>query len=217
MKEWLVRIKGDLLDLQELPALFSSPKATVLEEEGTYYLKSTDFNSLIDASEVFKTAKRLLEVVNGAAVLHLENFLPVQAQGSVIGIDQEGKRHQFGFGYSTMRPILKSTQEPVETNSWITKAGQNKGVADALRLLCEQNWINLYKIYEIVRDDVGDPSARGWVTKKDATRFTQTAQSAETLGDAARHASKKFKPHPQPMSIFEAKSFIRVILLKWLR
>jgi hypothetical protein len=216
MKEWLVRIGGDQFDLQELPALFNLPGATVLEEGGIYFLKSTTFNSLPNADEVLKTAIYLLEVVNGAAILHLENFLPVRFQNTIIGIDQDGKRHSFGFGYGTGRPILKSAQKPAKVASWITKAGQDKNVADALRYLCDQNWVNLYKIFEIVQNDVGDIGKRGWVARKDINRFTQTAQSKETLGDAARHASKKFKPHPQPMSLQEAKHFIRTLLLNWL-
>jgi hypothetical protein len=216
MKEWLVRLEGNMFDLQELPVLFSSPKATVLEEDGNYYLKSTDFNSLTDAGDVLATANRLLQILNGAAALHLENFLAVQIHPSVIGIDQDGERHRFGFGYGTGRPVLKSTQQPARVESWIALAGQSENVADALRFFCEQNWINLYKIYEIVRDDVGDLHRCGWVTKKAIKRFTQTAQSRDALGDAARHASDKYKAHPKPMSLSEAKSFIRTILLNWL-
>jgi hypothetical protein len=217
MKEWLVRLKGDVFDLQGLLVLFSSPKATVLEEGGNYYLKSTDFNLLTDAGDVLEAAKYILQIVNGAAMLHLENFLVVQVHPSVIGIDQDGKRHQFSFGYGTGRPVLRPAQQPARVDSWITQAGQNKNIADALRLFCEQNWINLYKIYEIVRDDIGgERNMYGWVTKREIKRFTQTAQSRDAIGDAARHASDKFKPPKGPMSLAEAKSLIKIILLNWL-
>jgi len=216
MEEWLVRLKGDSFDLQELPTLFVFPEATVIEENGVYYLKSANFNSLIDAGDVLEDARRLLEVINGAAILHLENFMPVQVNNSVTGIDGEGTRHRFSFGYGTGRPIMKSPQAPAEITGWLKKVKQDKNVEDALRFLCDPDWINLFKIYEIVRDDVGDLGERGWVTKQDIKRFTQTAQSQDALGDAARHASKKYKPHPKPMSLMEAKSFIRNILLNWL-
>jgi len=46
-----------------------------------------------------------------------------------------------------------------------------------------------YKILEIIELDVGGSIYQeGWTNKSEATRFTQTANSAEALGDAARHA-----------------------------
>lgn len=54
------------------------------------------------------------------------------------------------------RSILKSPQDPARIDSWLKKSKQDNNVGDALRFLCEQNWINLYKIFEIVKDDVDD-------------------------------------------------------------
>jgi hypothetical protein len=216
MEEWLVKLKGDLFDLQELPLLFISPEASVIEERGVYYLNSINFNPLSSAGDVLKSARYLLEVMNGAAILSLENFEPVQVANHVTGIDEEGKRHSFNFGYGTIRPSLKSPRKPNTIGNWLKKAKQNKNVENAFRYLCDQDWINLYKIFELVRDDVGNLYERNWVTQEELKRFTQTAQSQDTLGDAARHASKKYKPHPKPMSLIEAKAFIRNILLHWL-
>lgn len=77
LEEWLVGLRGKLFDLQQLPNLFVSPEATVVEEHGLYYLKSIDFSHLIDASDVLKNKGHTLEVMNGAAILHLENIIPV--------------------------------------------------------------------------------------------------------------------------------------------
>jgi hypothetical protein len=56
----------------------------------------------------------------------------------------------------------------------------------------------------------------GWATKGALGRFRQTAQSKAAVGDLARHAANKFKPPSQPMSIQEAESLLRGIILSWL-
>jgi hypothetical protein len=42
------------------------------------------------------------------------------------------------------------------------------------------------------------------------------AQSREALGDEARHASKKYVPPIDPMSIHEAKAIIGDVLQNWI-
>jgi len=74
-----------------------------------------------------------------------------------------------------------------------------------------------YKILEIIELDVGGSIYQeGWTNKSEATRFTQTANSAEALGDAARHAKKHVAAQPKPMAIQEAQRFIRLLLEKWI-
>jgi hypothetical protein len=58
---------------------------------------------------------------------------------------------------------------------------------------------------------------RGWATKTEESRFSQTANSAEAVGDAARHAQGKVKAPADPMPLGEARTLIRRILEKWIR
>jgi len=70
------------------------------------------------------------------------------------------------------------------------------GIARALLHIREPNWWNLFKVYEIIKEEVGgdkEIQKTGWVTKEELSLFWQTAQSWEALGDAARHADKKYK------------------------
>lgn len=234
MKEWWVRLQGEQFDLQELPLLFSSLEVTVFEEEGEYYLKSTEFNSLADASDVLGAANHILELINGAAILHFGNFRPVQASGSVVGIDEAGNRKRFVFVSGTItgrgrvkvsatvervNGTVESCQRPTQVESWVALAKHNKAIADALHFFCEHTWFNLYKVYEIVADDVGGKREiihNGWGTEQSLNRFTQTAQSRDTLGDDARHASEKYKPPQKPMSLPEARSLVASILENWI-
>ncbi|MDP9458250.1 MAG: hypothetical protein M3Q60_21300 [Actinomycetota bacterium] len=50
----------------------------------------------------------------------------------------------------------------------------------------------------------------------DQSRFTGTAQSREELGDEARHASEKYKPPTNPMSLNEARAFVKSVIRAWI-
>ncbi len=147
-------------------------------------------------------------------------------------IEEDGSRRHYAYlkGSITARSKTSAnltvttsngTQQvasrPSNVESLLNLAKDDKAVADALHFFRENTWISLYKVYEIIRDDVGkkDEIIRtGWVGKE-LNRFTYTAQSRAALGDAARHAAKKFQPPPKPMPFHEAESLIRGVLLSW--
>lgn len=83
----------------------------------------------------------------------------------------------------------------------------------------ELSWVDLYKIYEIARDDVGNSNAllnKEYVVKKDLRNFTHTAQHPDAIGDAARHARISADPPKEPMSFTEANLLISTLMIKWL-
>ena len=175
-------------------------------------------------------------MINGAAKLYRDNFRGIAEDGIVL-VEDDGKRHHYLYleATSTIRSkmsakatVVKSggTECPIDQlsclESWLRIAQRQKVVADALHFYQEDSWINLYKVYEIIEEDVGKVKKcsrivnNGWATKSDISRFKQTAQSRAVLGDYARHAADKYKPPARPMSLSEAKSLVRNILMKWL-
>jgi len=52
MAQWMVRLQGQSADLQEFPDMFRSARLNVKEEEGDYYLRSSDFDVLRNDQEV---------------------------------------------------------------------------------------------------------------------------------------------------------------------
>ena len=85
----------------------------------------------------------------------------------------------------------------------------------------DRNWINLYKIYEIVDKDAGKIKKihriEQWITKKKISDFKQTANSKRAIGDDARHGVDDNDPPKEPMSLSEAKALIMTLLQKWLQ
>lgn len=226
MPNWLVRLKGEKFDLEDFPSLLRSPEHTVIEENGSYYLKSSDFDSLSSADEVRERAIAIIDMLNGAMKLHIHNFRGVFEDGVTI-IKEDGSRHHYVYlgGSIATRVKVSATvttsngtqqiaPQPSDVESWLSLAKGDKAVADALHFFRENTWISLYKVYETIRADARDKEAittNGWATKKRLNRFTQTAQYA-------RHASKKHTPPKEgPMTIHEAESLIRGILLSWFR
>ena len=91
-------------------------------------------------------------------------------------------------------------------------------VLEALRHFSEPpSWDRLYKIVEIVEDDVGAIDRRGWATKKELSRFSHTANSPKILGRAARHATQRVRPPKHPMDLVEAEELVKRVLVRWLQ
>ena len=233
MSKWLVRLGGERFDLGDLPSLLCSPEHTIIEEAGSYYLKSSDFDSLGSADEVRDRAAAIIEMLNGAMKLHDPSFGGAREEGVTL-IEEDGRRHHYVYLEASLtlrskvsvNPTVTTsngrrqvTPPPSDVHSWINLAKTDKAVADALHFFRDGTWISLYKACEVIREDVGDEEAiirNGWATKGALGRFRQTAQSKAAVGDLARHAANKFKPPSQPMSIQEAESLLRGIILSWL-
>jgi len=211
-----VKLKGASFELEELHATFSFPFATIVHRDGSYFLQSAAFKEFQNSSEVLKEARKLVEIVNGAAKLYFDHYGGVEVANSIIGLDEHGSSHRFSFGFGTGRRVNESYEDTGVIGLWLAKAEHERHVADALRFFAVQSWVDLYKVYEFIRDDAGDVVKRGWATKGKLSRFTQTAQSRDSIGDAARHASKKFKAHAAPMSLTEARDLVKSLLLHWL-
>ena len=219
--------------MEDLPSLLRSREHTVIEENGSYYLKSSDFDSLGSANDVRQRAIAIIKTLNGALKLHTPSFRGVSEDG-VTTTEEDGRRHHYVYleASITLRSKLSanptvstsnSTRQiaplPSNLESWLSLAKTDKAVADALHFLRENTWSSLYKVYEIIMDDAGGQQAitqNGWATRHRLRRFTQTAQSRAALGDSARHAANEFKPPSQPMTIQEAELLLREVILSWL-
>jgi hypothetical protein len=233
MNEWYVRLQGRKYDLQELPRLFSGPNATVCEQDGAYILKSERFSGLEAPNEVFGIATHILEQVHGVANLTLRDFKAVKVD-AVWKLNEEGHEHWGKFLSTTVtlrasmnksstalnaNDAIDSDQSSPLSNFRLSVALQHDDIAKALHFMREPSWWNLWKVYEVIKDAVGDRkeiARAGWATKEDLLLFGQTAQSDKALGDAARHAGKKYKAPEDPMSLSRARKLITDLLCHWI-
>jgi len=233
MPKWLIRLKGERFDLEDFPKLLRLPEVKVVEEDGSFYLESSEFNSLTSAEEVRERGRELIKLINGVTKFNRNNFLGI-SEDAIIRVEDDGKRHGYLFLESSVKIRTKTKcqltaiaadgseigiTQPSALESLFEVAQKHNVVAKALSLYQHGTWNSLYKAYETLRGDVcGEYQIikNGWSVKSDISRFRQTVQSEAAIGDSARHvASNKFKPPAQPMTLLEARALIKTILSRW--
>lgn len=121
---------------------------------------------------------------------------------------------------------------PPDPAPFIAIALTDVTVAKALRIFShDSDWVNLYRIYEIIREDLpkGRIHAAGWATSKEIDIFTRSANDPAITGDFARHGKisrgkkkssrqtqrNKSAP-PDAMSLALARHLIGRLLRAWL-
>ena len=232
MPKWLVRLKGERFDLEDLPQLLCSSELSIIEENNAFYLRSSKFDSLTSLDDVHERASAFIKIINSVAKFYRQDFLEV-SEDVITRIDDDDKRQHYVSLEGTIIPRGKVSAQPTVTTaneteqvttqpsqlqSLLELAQKHKVIADALSFYRDDAWISLYKVYEIIRDDVGGTPRllkQSWVADAEISRFTQTAQSRAALGDSARHASEKYHAPSQPMTISEARTLIHTILSRW--
>jgi hypothetical protein len=110
--------------------------------------------------------------------------------------------------------------DPVK--QWAGLALKNDAVANVFRIFAvgTLNWINLYRILEIVGSDAGGLDAivvQGWATKSSMSLFKHTSNSPGALGLDARHGAEATQPPKHPMDVSEARALVNSIVHAWLR
>ena len=217
--------KSDFDNLSNLRR--SSDEFSLITENSEYYLTSSHWESLTNTSDVHGEATKLLEYISAIAMIHFTDF-PLLKPDTIYEVDEEGKRHgqralsaTINVGSSCSGSIqLEGGQDIIpifEFDSWRKLAEEDEIVKDAFRQFREfdRNWINLYKVYEIVNKDAGKKKIQQW-TKDKIGYFKRTANSQKAIGDDECHGVDDNDPPKEPMSLSEAKALIMTLLQKWL-
>jgi hypothetical protein len=233
MAERLAQLQGSDYDLQDLEKILSSHDPMVVSEDGKFYLRSSAWDQLQEAAQVYSQAKRFVESLDSAAFIFFRDTAPLTI-GHIMMVDDEGNKQRFVFGKASFHArarlrasgsAIRPTGQPTETEQehaiikTLRASEQHQEVADALRFFRKGDWSSLYKAFEIVEDH--PPNNQGittysGLTKPSTDRFTRTAQSRDAIGDEARHAKRKYTPPRKPMSINEAKALIGDLIQKWI-
>ena len=223
-----------MFDLTELSKSLVDDELRVFERDGLFFLESNRFDELINSEEVASSAADILKVLTGAVRLSLGGRTPLQVTNTAR-VRPDGERDVFVIVSDIIHvrdnisvEIARSdgTKEVIHPAHsvpvWIKLGLADQNVAKALKLLGsdEHNWVSLYRLYEIIEEDVGSLDKivnNGWVTKKSIKRFKHTANSPGAVGDGARHGKESTMPPSDPMDIGEARALVKVILHNWLR
>jgi hypothetical protein len=228
--KWLVLLDVKKSDFDNLSNLLrSSDEFSLMAENGEYYLTSSRWESLTNVSDVYWEATKPLQYISAVARIQFTDF-PLLKPDMIYEVDEEGKRHgrsalsaPINVGSSCSVSIqLEGGQDIIrnlEFESWMKLAEEDEIVKNVFRQITdfEHNWINLYKVYEIVNKDAGKKKIELWITKKKISQFTHTANSQSAIGDDARHGVDLNDPPKEPMSLSEADALIMTLLQQWLQ
>lgn len=226
--EWRVRIIGKIFDLKNLSKSLNSPELCITKIGQDYFLKSTDFNSLEEDKDVQKKADEILSRINGTAWLFLDMQKPLSSS-SIVLVNDDGKIISqtvllSGSIKAKSRVMARLTKagevqetyqaDPIQKS--ISTAKDDVNVDKVLQLLGDlpKDWVNLYNIFEVVKNDVGGiPKIveKKWATRNAIKLFKRTANYV------ARHKDEKIKPPEKPMILSKAESLIRTITRNWIQ
>ena len=239
--KWKVQIKGDSHDLRELMKTLVNDDLRITEIDNLFYLETNRFIYLASEDAVISIASEMLPMLTGTVRLLLGgrvpllivNVLKVNSDGTeqVYLCDSDSLAVKLTESSEIKKPdgtahIIPSTKNIIHATEnvpiWINIALENKNVSKALRLIgsFEHDWGSLYRLFEVIVDDVGSTdviTGKGWATKKMIKRFKHTANSPSAIGDSARHGTESSSPPAEPMTLGEAISFVEIILHNWLR
>jgi hypothetical protein len=229
--EWIIRLSGDSCDLEELSKVFTSPDLCIQKEGENFILKSENFRSCASSNDVEKIASEMLHNLTAGIKLSLDARKKLGID-NILQIDDDGKKHFFVELSETMYTRCSMSGEIIHADGtretfhqadpipkWIEIAHKDAKVAKVFNFIVADfnSWYTLYKILEVLEEDHFKPIMRGGCHKKMADNFTHTANCYKTTGIGARHAKESLTPPENPMSLSEAKSFIKMLLHEWLR
>ena len=227
--EWIVTLSGSAHALEELAKVFDTPDLCIRRENDGFNLRSGEFKDFASHEEVQESVTKTLPALNGATKLAaLGPYTPITI-GSISRINDDGTRHAYVTVTASIAVSATCSVTVIHADgtieedlpatpavTWFELSKRDRHVKNALHLIENdfETWYGLYKVYEVIQEDVGHIPGKGWCTETELKRFKRTANSPEALGVHARHG-KMSSPPPDPVSLSSAKSLIRKLLDNW--
>lgn len=231
---WKACIGGDESFLTDLSRVLTGPDYIVRKGTDGFVVEGTMFARCKSEDDCRSLMSPWIESLNGAATLVGGCSRPVELS-YVFFVAPDGTRRVFvlmqetiGVATDSVRVTVTKADGTIEEHfpaqevPKILAAGMaDQDVAKVLRLLAkrDRSWVQLYRVFEIVRGNVGGGDAvvrAGWISKAAQTRFTRSANHPEVSGDDARHGVDSSEPPGHPMTLAEARALIEAIVQQWL-
>lgn len=232
MTKWTVTLTGGTRHLKTLARL----NVDVTEEGHAFVLRHPELDVLSDAGAVQEKASQLVDALNGLGWQANPDFRPVGV-GPISGDDGSHTMRVFvgdflAVGEDVDMRVTDSTGRvipPPPPPAFYAKAMavalRDDAVRRALRYLVPPVIPgNLYKVYEVIRDDMGGKWTgkaaivnKNWATDGELERF-RGVHYPSIYGDEARHGVDDVSQRPpsNPMLFPEAQAFLRRLLARWI-
>ncbi|AMU69847.1 Uncharacterised protein [Mycobacteroides abscessus subsp. abscessus] len=229
VKAWL---NGDRFDLETLAYLFAVGEVQVIydDDQNSYFLTAPDIDNPSEDGRFDIPAESLLRRMNGLARIYSPGYRPVKLVAKYT--DSNGRDYQFiaPTGIASRAavgvPTVSTAGDPIPDppSPWLDRlalADSNDDIAEVLNILGGQSeslgWVDLYKIYEIIRASIKPKKIYdlGWADKATDSAFTVSANLPCISGSDARHARLEGSPK-HTMTIDQGRAYISDLVAKWM-
>jgi hypothetical protein len=232
------RLEGHVFDLETLAELFGQGEPRVVKhEDGFYYLTSEELDGLMDnGGRLMEVGTAVLRHVAGVARALDGSFRPVTLSGYFISSNGDERRHHVvAAGTAEVRgraqivAVATTGSEselapppPPLGPPYVNLTKDQPDVAEVLEILGKSDtsigWIDLYKVYEVLRHNVGGDTAlkaKSWTSEPELRAFTGSANRPDVSGSEARHARMSGGLPKRAMTLSEGQDFIRRLVVAW--
>jgi hypothetical protein len=235
---WAVALGGEAFDLEDASELFSNAagvsvcKISVGADRNPTVLIADAFQQLPNSADVLEASRPLIDLLNGLLFVHEPGRKPLRADA--VHERKSGSWspaiHHLRMEVMTGRFRMKGSAvvlqaggpspppPPPPQTIWLKDAFTGSILADVLSFLRgEPDWFDLYKAFELMRDDVNSHFGQhnqmemGWPKKDDLDFFSESAQ-------VHRHSPVKWGRYDlaTAMPLHEARNFVRSLTKVWL-
>lgn len=228
MNKWYIKLAGNIATLRELSKAFKSGDLVISfdAQKDSFFLHSSEFEGLVNILDINERAMKIVAELNAPTKLavgsvawtepiRVANVIEIKPDGSKLehimaSLNVDLPLFDLSISIDGFSPIEEASQA-VPVPKWVELQRTDKNVQRAFNVYSKRNleWGDLYVIYEIIEDEIGNPCKKGWVSKGIETLFTHTA-------NYYRHGKGKHKQPKEPMAIQQAKEFIERIFKQWL-
>jgi hypothetical protein len=217
---WGVELNGSDEDKRAWRLLLKPPFDPYVEEvnddRGDYLaLRSSVFNGIVASNEIHRVAKNLFTTLNVAMSANFDldpvtngavvEFVPVGRPRRMHHLEANGITMRVRIGMAELAGkdshgnVIQMPPVPSRVQLWLRATALEPEIGSALRYLYgKPGWTELYKAHEAVKH-----LPNGGISKREISRFTQTANAAER-----HHPNSKYMPHKRPMELWEARALI---------
>jgi hypothetical protein len=156
---WFARLEGDSDALDELASVLADGQIAIHKQAGSYFLTANHFNDVSDADEVLQKFQGLVASLGGFGLLYLNEPTSIHVAG-IRGTNEDGSGVgivQFQTDAVIQGPKAGPSYRPDLLVTLLWKSVSDELVAKASRLWSTGvfDWVNLYRLYEVIKEDVG--------------------------------------------------------------
>ncbi|HEU0130298.1 MAG TPA: hypothetical protein VFQ85_04815 [Mycobacteriales bacterium] len=233
---WSAYLRGDADDLHALGDQFGSGDVVVEQHGDEWALTSPRWTRDVDLAVIRNEAGLLVRRLDGVGRMLDPDFGGVELVGRytdgtgthlVITVDGIASRARVGTATIVVTDadgnvVPPPTPPPPVAPTYVRLAERNADVDEVLGVFAQSpslGWVELYKVFEIVRADVGGDnrlSGSGLALPVEISAFRASACLPSVSGSAARHARASGGVPKRTMTIDEGRRFVRRLVAAWL-